>query len=83
MKSLDLGDLPVGAPLLIAVSHLSEMGLIGGVETLLPIEARGELMRQCLDLRDAAAPRRRDRLLIQLHCIDRAILEAGHLGRVQ
>ena len=73
----------VGAPTVIAVPRVAEMGVAGRFQTLRQAVLRRQFVGEALVLNEAVLARQMDRLLIQTQCVGVPFFDAGDLGQNQ
>ena len=73
----------VGAPTVVAVPRVAEIGVAGGFDTARQAVLRRQFVGQAFVLNEAVLARRMDSLLIQTQGIGVSLFDAGDLGQYQ
>ena len=73
----------MGAPTVIAVPRVAEMGVAGRFQTLRQVVLRREFMGKALVLNEAVLARQMDSLFVKTQCVGVSLFDAGDLGQNQ
>ena len=80
---VELLYLSVGAPTVVAVPRVAEIGVARGFDTARQVVLRRQFVGQALVLNEAVLARQMDSLLVQTQCIGVSLFDAGDLGQNQ
>jgi hypothetical protein len=83
VEGVELFHLAERTPAVVAVSRVAEIGVGDRLEAPRQIKPRGDLMGQTLVLHEAVLPGRLNRLLVEVHRIEGAVLDASDFGGEQ
>src|SRR5260370_41872257 len=73
----------VGAPMVVAVPRIPEMGVAGRFETARQVVLRRQFVGQALVLNEAVLTRQMNSLLVKTQGLSVSLFEAGDLGQNQ
>jgi hypothetical protein len=80
IELLELPRLAIGGPAQIAFVRLPPINTREILETARRVEARGQFVGERLVVNKCVSAGRADRLLVEVHGVERAAFEAGDLG---
>src|SRR6202034_1461908 len=80
---VELLHLAMGAPAVIAISRVTEIGVGDSLKAARCMEPRGQLIGESLVLDEAVLARQSNSLFVEAFCVETPIFDAGYLRRDQ